>query len=157
MSVSFRTATIVCITFLFLSLGTPAEAQTRLNFPRPISAEDLPTTGFALVNTSATAATATFNYYGLDGGLISQSVQNVPARGQLARLLSEILPSVRRSGWVQIVTANPEVQGFELVGDFVKLVDGAGPAAEGKQLALIDFSREDIVHLVNTSSQRGSV
>jgi len=144
------------ISFFLIAFAVSAQAQVRLNFPRQLTAQELSTTGFALVNTSSTAATATFSFYGTNGVLITQASMTVPAKGQVARLASEIMPSANATGWVQIATASSELQGFELVGDFATVADGAGPAPEGRQLALIDFSREDTVHIVNTSSQSGT-
>jgi hypothetical protein len=141
----------------FLLMTAAAQAQNRLNFPRVLSGSELGTTGFALVNTSSGEVNAAFSFYGTDGILIIQSPKNVPARGQLALLASEIFPTITSSGWVQVTSSSPELQGFEIVGDFANVVDGAGPAPEGRQLALIDFSREDIVHVVNTSSQGATV
>jgi hypothetical protein len=153
----FRAKQFELLLVVFFALGTAAEAQSRLNFPRQLSANELSTTGFALVNTSSASVAATFNFYGTNGSLVTQSIQNVPAKGQLARLASEIFPSLNAAGWVQIVSSSTEVQGFEIVGNFLTVVDGAGPAVEGRQLALIDFSREDIVHVVNTTAQAGTV
>jgi hypothetical protein len=152
----FRTRELAVLIVLLFALAVSAEAQTRLTFPRVLSADELATTGFALVNTSSATVAATLSFYGADGILVVQSVQNVPGKGQLARLASEIFPSVKVAGWVQIVSSSTELQGFELVGDFAKVVDGAGPAAEGRQLALIDFSRDDVLHIVNTTSQSGT-
>lgn len=153
----FRANQIRIFPLVFLILGTYAEAQARLNFPRQLSASELSTTGLAMVNTSSATVTATFNFYGIDGALVTQSGQTVPAKGQFARLASEIFPAVNTAGWIQVVSSSAELQGFELVGDFARVVDGAGPAAEGRQLALIDFSQEDVVHIVNTGSQSGTV
>jgi hypothetical protein len=153
----FRAKQLELLLVVFIALGAAAEAQSRLNFPRQLSANEFSTTGFALVNTSSAAVAATFNLYGTNGSLVTQSTQNVPAKGQLARLGSEIFPSANVAGWVQIVSSSTELQGFEIVGNFLTVVDGAGPAVEGRQLALIDFSREDIVHVVNTTAQAGTV
>jgi len=144
------------LSFFLIAFAISAQAQVRLNFPRQLTAQELSTTGFALVNTSSTAATATFSFYGTDGVLIAQASITVPAKGQVARLASEIMPNANAPGWVQIATSSSELQGFELVGNFATVADGAGPAPEGRQLALIDFSREDTVHIVNTSSQSGT-
>jgi hypothetical protein len=153
----FNVKGLAVLAGLFLLMGSPAWAQTRLNFPRQLTVEELSTTGFAMVNTSAEPVSVSFNFYAPDGTVAGQSIQTVPAKGQLARLASEIAPAVNRTVWVQVVSASPDVQGFQIVGDFAKVVDGAGPAAEGRQLALIDFSRDDIVHIVNTSAQAGTV
>src|SRR5262245_28790800 len=111
----FRAKQFELLLVTFFALGTAAEAQSRLNFPRQLSANELSTTGFALVNTSSAAVVATFNLYGTNGSLVTQSTQNVPAKGQLARLASEIFPSLSAAGWVQIVSSSTELQGFEIV------------------------------------------
>src|SRR5262245_18637024 len=67
------------------------------------------------------------------------------------------MPNTSSACWVQILSSSSEIQGFELVGDFAKVVDGAGPASESTQLAVIAFSKDDILHIVNTSSQSGTV
>jgi hypothetical protein len=139
------------------ALTEPAEAQLRLNFPTTLSAQDLGTTGFAFVNTSPAAVSATFNAYGKDGMLLSQSTLPVPAKGQTARLASEILPGVTATSWIQVLSPSAEVQGFELIGDFMNLVDGAGPALEATQLAVLSFSSDDILYLANPGSQSATV
>ena len=143
--------------FFVLAFGLSSEAQSRLNFPRVLSAQELSTTGLAFVNTSPFATAATFNFYGSDGTLAGQSQVVVPPKGQVAKLASEILSTVKTSTWIQVSSSNPELQGFELSGDFSSLVDGAGPAPEGTQLSLIDFSREDILHIVNPNSLTATV
>ncbi len=151
---------LCCLTLLTLNLSVfslSGEAQARLNFPRILSAQDLSTTGLAFVNTSSTAVLATFSFYGADGVLVGQNPVNVPAKGQVAKLASEILPNVKTSTWIQVSSSSTELQGFELVGDFATVVDGAGPAAESTQLAVIDFSREDTIYIVNPGSQTAAV
>ena len=134
-----------------------AEAQSRLNFPRVLSPQELRTTGFALVNTSSSQVAANFYLYGNDGQLAGSATLNVPAGKQVSKLGSEILISASVSGWVQVTSSSSELQGFEIVGDFATVADGAGPAPESTQLSLIDFSREDVIHIVNPGSQSGTV
>src|SRR5262249_36834699 len=50
-----------------------------------------------------------------------------------------------------------ELQGFELIGDFATVLDGAGAAGEGKQFVAIHFSHDDILHVVNPGSAAGTV
>jgi hypothetical protein len=148
----------LCLALMFgAALTEPAEAQLRLNFPTTLSAQDLGTTGFAFVNTSPASVSATFNAYGKDGTLLTQSTLSVPAKGQTARLASEVLPGVTATSWIQVVSPSAEVQGFELIGDFMNLVDGAGPAPEATQLAVLSFSSDDILYLANPGSQSANV
>jgi hypothetical protein len=149
---------LVGLVILFLSVfAVSSEAQSRLNFPRVLSANELSTTGFALVNTSSATVIATFNFYDSDGKLVQQTPLSVPAKGQVAKLASEIFSTAKTSTWIQVSSASTELQGFELVGDFQNLVDGGGPAAESTQLAVIDFSKEDLITIVNPSSQSATV
>src|SRR5438093_1177926 len=141
---------------LFVS-AAPAESQSRLNFPKVLSVDELRTSGFALVNTSSSPAAANFSLYGADGRLLVSSTLNVPVGGQVARLGSEILTSAGGSGWVQVTSSNSELQGFELLGDFATVTDGAGPAPEATQLVALGFSREDVLHIVNPGSRSGTV
>src|SRR5262249_348478 len=61
------------------------------------------------------------------------------------------------TSWIQVVSPSAEVQGFELIGDFMNLVDGAGPAPEATQLAVLSFSSDDILYLANPGSQSATV
>jgi hypothetical protein len=148
--------TLILSAVLVLVAGS-ADAQSRLNFPRILSPRELSTTGFALVNTSSSAVSATFNVSGGNGQLVTSRSISVPPGGQIARTGSEVLGAASEEGWVQITSSSAELQGFELVGDFSTNADGAGPAAEGKQLGLVDFSREDVIYIINTSGQTGTV
>ena len=142
---------------LVLLLAGSAEAQSRLNFPRVLPLQELRTTGFGLVNTASSPVVANFTFYGIDGQIAGSSSLSVQAGGQVAKLGSEIFTSANASGWVQVTSSSSELQGFELVGDFATVSEGTGPAAESTQLAVIDFSREDVIHIVNTASQAGTV
>jgi hypothetical protein len=143
--------------FLLSGFAICSEGQVRLNFPRVLTPQELSTTGLAFVNTSSSSLSANFSFYGADGALLGTSALGVPAKGQIAKLASEILPNIKSSTWIQVSSSSSELQGFEIVGNFATLVDGAGPAAEATQLSLIDFSREDIIHIVNPGSQPASV
>ncbi len=142
---------------LVLLLAGSAEAQSRLNFPRVLPLQELRTTGFGLVNTASSPVVANFTFYGIDGQIAGSSGLSVPAGGQVAKLGSDIFTSANASGWVQVTSSSSELQGFELVGDFATVSEGTGPAPESTQLAVIDFSREDVIHIVNTASQAGTV
>jgi hypothetical protein len=147
----------VSLLALVIASAATAEAQSKLNFPRLIPPNELSTTGFSLVNTGSSFASVTFICYGTNGSVVTQVLQSVPAKGQLALLGSEAMPNVTEACWVQMLSSSSEIQGFELVGDFARVVDGAGPAAESTQLAVIDFSKDDILHIVNASPQSGTV
>src|SRR5262245_58405235 len=87
---------------LLVSVTVRAEAQSRLTFPRVLSTQDLSTTGFALVNTSSSPAEAAFNFYSAAGLPVGSVTRTVPAKGQIAKLGSEILSGSTSSSWVQI-------------------------------------------------------
>ena len=137
----------------FVLFAVSGKAQSRLDFPRILSPQEMATTGFAFVNTSPAQINAAFTFYGVDGTIQGQSSLSVPAKGQVARLGSEILSNLKVSAWVQVSSSTSELQGFEIVGDFAKVVDGAGPAAEATQLAVIHFTKQDTVYIVNPGSQ----
>jgi hypothetical protein len=145
-------AGFVCL-FAFV---VSAEAQSRLVFPRVLSIQELATTGFALVNTSPGSADATFTFYSAAGQLVTTKVLTVPGKGQIAKLGSEIVSGASSGGWVLVTSSGSELQGFELIGDFATVVDGAGPTPESTQLAVIAFSNADVLNLVSTSSQPGT-
>lgn len=147
---------IVLTCFVFLT-ALASHAQTRFNFPRILTPTELTTTGFAFVNPSSTQVTATFNAYTASGSLAGQSILNVPAKGQVAKLASEVLPLTGSNVWVQVTSASSELQGFELIGDFATVLDGAGPAAESTQLAVVKFSKEDVIYMVNPGPQAATV
>src|SRR5436190_4114547 len=150
-----RRSVILSVLTLVFVCAISAQAQSRLIFPRLLAVADLPGTGFALVNTSSVALDAKYLFYSATGQLVTSRVITVPAKGQVARLGSEIFVGATSGGWVLVTSANPELQGFELIGDFTTSVDTAGSTAEALQLAVIAFSREDVLNLVNTSSQSG--
>src|SRR6516162_4207814 len=91
---------------LLLIKTLSCDAQTTLQFPKTLSAQELSTTGIALVNTSSTPATAVFTLYGLDGSLVTQNNVTVPAAGQTARLAGDVLASPNTGGWIQITSTS---------------------------------------------------
>src|SRR5262249_53953151 len=108
----------VCLFGLVVASAVTAEAQFRLNFPKLIAPNELSTTGFALVNTGSSSASVTFICYGTNGGVVTQALHTIPAKGQLPLLGSEAMPNTSSACWVQILSSSSEIQGFELVGDF---------------------------------------
>ena len=86
---TIRTSITLNVTlFILLLLVSPGliHGQSALNFPRYFSTADLGSVGFAVVNPSVTAATATFTLYGSAGGAVATATQTIPAAGQLAKL-----------------------------------------------------------------------
>src|SRR5262249_54911824 len=106
---------------------------------------------------SSATVVATFSFYDSDGKLVGQTPLSVPAKGQVAKLASEIFSTAKTSTRLQVSSSSTELQGFELVGDFQSLVAGGGPAAEATRLPVIDFSKEDLINVVNPGSQAATV
>src|SRR5689334_3232451 len=74
---------LVALASLWIVLPVAAQAQSSLVFPRLLTPAELSSTGFAVVNSGATAATVTFTLYGDSGAAVSSSTQTVAAGGQL--------------------------------------------------------------------------
>src|SRR5215831_1712129 len=109
-TVSLNPATwlkLLILALFWMALPIAAQAQSTLAFPRFLSPGDLPGTGFAIVNYNATPATVTFTYYGLNGSALSTATLTIPAGGQIAKLGSELFPSVGASGWVRATSPTP--------------------------------------------------
>src|SRR5438132_4928266 len=100
-----RVHRFVFLWILTAAFAVSAQAQSRMNFPRLLSPRDLSTTGFAFVNTSSAPVTVTLNSYSADGLLAGQSFLTVPAKGQTAKLASEVL-GISKEAWVQVVSPN---------------------------------------------------
>jgi subtilisin family serine protease len=131
-----------------------------LNFPRALSPADLPLTGFAIVNPGPTAAAVAFTMRDETGSVIATADEVIPARGQLARLGSELFPSAFRTGWVQAASETVGLQGLWLGGDWVNFTDGAEAAPENPAnasliLPLVTPLTE--VHVANLSTATSSL
>jgi len=129
-----------------------AMSQSTLNFPRALTLNDRQTTGFALVNPGAEPAPVSFKLLSSTGTQIAASEETIPARGQLARLCSELFPTGSDTGWVQATSSASGVQGFWLGGDFSSFTDGARAADSnyGQILPLITDHTE--INIANTGA-----
>ncbi|PYS14824.1 MAG: hypothetical protein DMG15_06755 [Acidobacteria bacterium] len=104
------------------------------------------------MNPGATDATATFTLFGPDGTALKSSTQKIGARGQLARLASELFPATLTAGWVRVASAATGLQGFWFGGDFVNTGDGSEPAASASELVLPMITPVSEIHVANTGS-----
>ena len=145
-----KTAVFIFISVLFFPICS--RAQSTLNFPHVLGPLQFDATGFAVVNPGATDATATFTLFGLDGTSLKTSNQGIGARGQLARLASELFPATFVAGWVQVTSPTTGLQGFWFGGDFANFGDGSEPAASASELVLPMITPSSELHVVNTSS-----
>jgi len=143
--------TTVLAVVAIISLPLFSSAQSTLNFPRVIQPGEYATTGFAVVNPGPDPATVTFTLYGADGSF-QKSPLTIPARGQRARLASELFPSALSAGWVQGTSAVLGLQGFWFAGNFVTFADGAEAAASSSELVLPLVAPQSEINIVNTGT-----
>jgi hypothetical protein len=107
-----------------------AWTQSTLNFPIPVDAASGSQVGYAVVNPNPATATATFTAYDQTGTPTGSTSVSIPARGQFARLFSELFANSSVNGWVQVTSSVSGLKGFTIGGDFANNVDGTA-GAEG--------------------------
>jgi hypothetical protein len=127
-------ARIALFVLLLLALPLSGFSQSTLNFPRLYTPSELGLSGFAAVNPSGTAATATFTLYSATGVTLATSAQSIPARGQLSKLGTEIFANPSAAGWIQATSTTTGLTGFWLGGNLSTYMDGAEAAAPGQEL-----------------------
>ena len=127
-------------------------AQSTLSFARAMQPADFRTTGFAVVNPAATSATVSFSLYGAGGSPEQVSTLTIPARGQAAKLASELFTSTRASGWVQATSDTTGLQGFWFAGDFSTFADGAEAAPSSNELVLPLIAPQSEIDIANTGN-----
>jgi len=149
MSLLMRRFFLVLLSIIFLPLCSLA--QSTLNFPHVIEPPDLATTGFAIVNPGPTDAAATFTLFGADGSVVGTSTQTIAARGQLAKLASQLFPPVL-AGWVRVTSDTAGLQGFWFAGDLVNFADGAEAAPSGTELVLPMVAPSSEIDIANTGT-----
>src|SRR5205809_3128224 len=145
-----KKAVVAFISVVFLPICSPA--QSILNFPHVLGPLEFATTGFAVVNPGATEAIATFTLFGPDGVALKSSDQRIGARGQIAKLASELFPATLVAAWVQVSSATAGLQGFWFGGDFVNVGDGSEPAASAPELVVPMITPISEIHVANTGS-----
>jgi len=138
---------------LITALSQLAEAQTVFNFPIAVGGS---TVGFAIVNPNAVETTATFRLYSFDGASLGTNTMTVPARGQIAKLDSEIFPVINHQaelGWVQVEAADG-TQAFIISGDFQTQVDGVVPSSPSLQQIVPLIAGQMKVYGVNPNATK---
>lgn len=129
-----------------------AHAQSTLTFARVMEPPEFATTGYAVVNPGAASAAVTFRLYGIHGQIVSTSPRTIPARGQFARLGSELFPNASAAGWVEATSTSTGLRGFWLSGDFKTFMDGADAAVPAAELVVPLVTPESELNIVNSSS-----
>jgi hypothetical protein len=112
---------------LLLAFPLTAFGHAEIFFPKSLSPAELPNTGFVLLNVDPVIATVNFFLLSPNGTVVAspQSFQ-IPPRGQLARLGSELFPNVTAGGWVYVLTDTEGMQAFWLnYNDGLTFLDGA--------------------------------
>lgn len=113
---------------------------------------ELTGSGFAIVNPGATDAIVTFRLYRSDGSVDTTSNLTIRARGQIAKLASEIFPAAADAGWAEATSATTGLQGFWFAGDFSNFADGAEPPASSADLVLPIVAPQSELHVANTGT-----
>jgi hypothetical protein len=144
-----RTALLVLLSIIFLPLCSLA--QSTLNFPHVLEPPDFGNSGFAIVNPGPADAAATFTLFGADGSAVSTSTQTIRARGQLAKVASQLFPPTL-AGWVQVTSDTAGLQGFWFAGDMVNFGDGAEAAPSGTELVLPMVAPSSEIDIANTGT-----
>jgi hypothetical protein len=117
----------LAILTILLAFPLAAFGHAEIFFPKSVSPAELPNTGFVLLNVDPTTATVHFYLLGTNGSVVAspQPVQ-IPPRGQLAKLGSELFPNVTTAGWVYVITDTEGMQAFWLNYDEgLTFLDGA--------------------------------
>lgn len=135
---------------VFLTWPAIVAAQSTLNFPRALSAAERGSTGFAILNPGGATAMANFTLYDSSGAAAATTSRQIPARGQLSRLASELFASSAPKGWVQVTSTTSGLQGFWLGGDFATYTDGAA-AAEAYIDHLLPVVGNSEINIANSS------
>src|SRR5436190_9286294 len=143
--------TAVLALFAIISLPFLSWGQSTLTFPRVMQPGDFSTTGFALVNPGSTNATVTFTLYG-ENGNPQTATQTITARGQIAKLASELFPGVRNAGWIQATSGAAGLQGFWFAGNFSTFADGAEAALSSAELVLPLVAPQSEINIANTGT-----
>jgi hypothetical protein len=144
---------IVLFSLFLLALPLAGFSQSTLNFPRLYEVADLPLTGIAIVNPSASAAPATFTFYNASGSSIASTTVSVPARQSYVRLtVPQIFSSVSARGWLQVTSPTTGLQGFWLGGDFVDRMDGAEASPVGQEFIFPLATADTELSLVSLAS-----
>jgi hypothetical protein len=144
-----RKAFLLLINIVFLPLCSLA--QSTLNFPHVLEPPDFANSGFAVVNPGPADAAATFTLFGADGSVVGTSTRTIGARGQLARVASQLFPPVL-AGWVQVTSDTAGLQGFWFAGDLVNFADGAEAAPSGTELVLPMVAPSSEIDIANTGA-----
>jgi hypothetical protein len=128
-----------CLLILTTLLTIPATAwaHAEIFFPKLFSPEELPTSGFVLLNPDPVTASVNIHFLSASGvnpatgaGILATKTVTIQAGGQLAQLGSDLFPGMASAGWVYALTADPEgMQAFWLTynGSLTSL-DGADAA-----------------------------
>ncbi len=148
--VGLKRAVLVFITIL--ALPAFVDSQSTLSFPRAIQPSELSTSGFAVVNPSAVDAAVTFTLYRADGTVENATTRTVPARGQLAKLGSDLFPDAANTGWVEATSPALGLQGFWMAGDWTTFMDGADAAVSSPDLVVPIVTPQSELHVANTGS-----
>src|SRR3990172_3809371 len=142
------------ITLLAALLAFPAvvHAQSALIFARVIEPAEFATTGFAVTNPGPTDATVDFRLYNIAGQTLSSATRNIPARGQFAKVASELFPNTGAAAWVEAASTTTGLRGLWVAGDFVNFADGADSAVSSSELVLPLATAQSEINIVNPSS-----
>jgi hypothetical protein len=143
---------LVVFGLFWMAFPVAVQAQSTLIFPRLLTPAELGSTGFAIANSGATAATVTFLLHSDSGSTISSSTQTITAGGQLAKLGTELFPNVGASGWVSGTSSTPYLFGFWLSGDFASYTDGGEAAPVSTELIFPLVAGKTEISVTNTRS-----
>ncbi len=120
-----------------------------LNFPHVVYPSELTGTGFAILNPTSSASTATFTLYGTAGDVLGVSKGTIPARGQLSKLASEMFPNPAREGWIQVTSPTVGLRGLWIGGDFSTFADGSDDSDADTELLIPLVTVDEGIYVSN--------
>jgi sugar lactone lactonase YvrE len=107
-------------------IGTAAQAPVyRRYFPYFLNQVSR-LTSLAVVNLSSKQAALTFRARDVNGAWVGETSANLNSHAQMALYLHELIPSLNASsGWLEMESDTPDVEGFFLLWDTFAATDGA--------------------------------
>ena len=144
--------TVASLVLVILN-ATAAWCQSTLTFPKRFSAAEMQLSGFALVNSGTSRATAVLTVYSSEGTVVATSRQSIGAGGSLALTGSQLFPQTA-SGWVQVTSEAVGLQGFWLNYDLRLTSMDGGESAMASLDQVIPFVTTDMqVNIVNPNAE----
>jgi hypothetical protein len=137
----------------FAAVRKASQVGSVLNFPKLFSPDELPHSGFAIVNAGPNAASITFTLYSPDGTVVSTHTENLGSGTQLARTGDQLFSTFGSGGWIQITSSSSGLQGFWVNYDSaLTYLDGAAAAVPAINVTVPLVAGNTEVNIANPNS-----